>query len=155
MFKFLKTKKGFSLVELMIVVVIMAILVAVAVPIYNSVTGNAREKTCLDNQRQIMSAATRVFSMSAITGVKNGEAQVIFYVDENGKNVMEEVEGKTITGNLLGGSTAVSLDDIRKSFQTIPVCGDDTQTITLTITANLESFADVSVSCSDPNHTLS
>ena len=45
MFKFMKTKKGFSLVELMIVVVIMAILVAVAVPIFNSVTGNARAKT--------------------------------------------------------------------------------------------------------------
>ena len=52
MFKFMKSKKGFSLVELMIVVVIMAILVAVAVPIYNSVTGNARAKTCIDNDHK-------------------------------------------------------------------------------------------------------
>ena len=36
--KMLKNKKGFTLVELMIVVVIMAILVAVAIPIYNAVT---------------------------------------------------------------------------------------------------------------------
>ena len=42
MFKFMKSKKGFSLVELMIVVVIMAILVAVAVPIFSAVTRNAR-----------------------------------------------------------------------------------------------------------------
>ena len=55
MFKFMKSKKGFSLVELMIVVVIMAILVAVAVPIFNSVTGNSRAKTCIDNQRSIIS----------------------------------------------------------------------------------------------------
>ena len=41
MFKFMKSKKAFTLVELMIVVVIMAILVVVAVPIYNSVTDNA------------------------------------------------------------------------------------------------------------------
>jgi len=153
MFKFLKSKKGFSLVELMIVVVIMAILVAVAIPIFNSVTGNAREKTCLDNQRQILSAVGRIFSMSAITGVKDKEAKIQFLV-EDGKNVVKEVEGKTLS-DLLGGSTEVTLDTIKGCFQTIPVCGDDTKVITLTITANLDSFADVSVSCSDENHKLS
>ena len=152
MFRFIKTKKGFSLVELMIVVVIMAILVAVAIPIFNSVTSDAREKTCLDNQRQIMSVASRLFSMSGITGVKDKEALVYFRVVD-GKNVIEEDDSKTLEA-LTGGNSAVTLDTIKGSFQTIPVCGDDTQTITLTITANLESFADVSVSCSDANHKL-
>ena len=54
MFKFLKSKKGFTLVELMIVVVIMAILVAVAVPIYSAVTSNAKKKTCAGNCREIV-----------------------------------------------------------------------------------------------------
>ncbi len=153
MFKFLKTKKGFSLVELMIVVVIMAILVAVAIPIFNSVTGDAREKTCLDNQRQILSVASRIFSMSGITGVNGKEAKIQFLV-EDGKNVVKEVESKTLS-DLLGGSTEVTLDTIKGSFQTLPVCGDKEQIITLTITANIESFADVSVSCSDANHKLS
>jgi prepilin-type N-terminal cleavage/methylation domain-containing protein len=58
MFKFMKSKKGFTLVELMIVVVIMAILVAVAVPIYNAVTENARKKTCASNRRNIISQIT-------------------------------------------------------------------------------------------------
>ena len=58
MFKFMKSKKGFTLVELMIVVVIMAILVAVAVPIYNAVTENARKKTCASNRRNIVSQIT-------------------------------------------------------------------------------------------------
>lgn len=58
MFKFMKSKKGFTLVELMIVVVIMAILVAVAVPIYNAVTENARKKTCSSNRRNIVSQIT-------------------------------------------------------------------------------------------------
>ena len=58
MFKFMKSKKGFTLVELMIVVVIMAILVAVAVPIYNAVTENARKKTCATNRRNIVSQIT-------------------------------------------------------------------------------------------------
>ncbi len=40
----LKDKKGFTLVELMIVVVIMGILVAVAVPVYSLITKNAEKR---------------------------------------------------------------------------------------------------------------
>lgn len=46
-------KKGFSLVELMIVVVIMGILVAVAIPLYGAITENAEKKTCQSNQKLI------------------------------------------------------------------------------------------------------
>ena len=69
MFKFLKSKKGFTLVELMIVVVIMAILVAVAVPIYSAVTSNAKKKTCQGNQRNIISQITNT-AMSDPTFLK-------------------------------------------------------------------------------------
>jgi type IV pilus assembly protein PilA len=41
---FLKNKKGFTLTELMIVVVILGILVLIAVPIYNNVTDKAEKK---------------------------------------------------------------------------------------------------------------
>ena len=67
MFRFLKSKKGFTLVELMIVVVIMAILVAVAVPIYSAVTKNSKKKTCVANQRQIVSQLTNRFMSNVIT----------------------------------------------------------------------------------------
>ena len=53
MLKKLQDKKGFTLVELMIVVVIMGILVAVAIPIYNSATKNAKIKSCDANKRVI------------------------------------------------------------------------------------------------------
>lgn len=50
-------KKGFSLVELMIVVVIMGILIAVAIPLYGTITTNAKNKTCASNIDAIQNAA--------------------------------------------------------------------------------------------------
>jgi prepilin-type N-terminal cleavage/methylation domain-containing protein len=90
MYKFMKSKKGFTLVELMIVVVIMAILVVVAVPIYNSVTDNAREKTCLDNQRQIMSVIGNDLMLRGKTASKaysgSGAASTLFTITYNSTN---------------------------------------------------------------------
>ena len=66
----LMSKKGFTLVELMIVVVILGILVAVAVPIFGAVTKNARIKSCKSNQR-VIKGNMETFMM---TGGNNGEA---------------------------------------------------------------------------------
>lgn len=54
----LMSKKGFTLVELMIVIVIMGILVAVAIPVYGAVTKNAETKTCKSNMSNIKSMAS-------------------------------------------------------------------------------------------------
>ena len=49
-------QKGFTLVELMVVVVIIGILIAIAVPIYKNIQTNAATNACKANQRSIEGA---------------------------------------------------------------------------------------------------
>ena len=119
MFKLLKSKKGFTLVELMIVVVIMAILVAVAVPIFSAVTKNARTKTCLANQREIQ-AQFNNNSMSGILKIADGDTF-------------------TLTTNAAGdngtwtGGTADQIAIIDELFQKVPYCPVENNTIVVTV----------------------
>ena len=131
MFRFLKTKKGFSLVELMIVVVIMAILVAVAVPIYNAVTANARAKTCIDNQRTLM---TTVNNHITLYGVQNEVGTVTFSTNEKEQGYISAHTGISETFY----KKIVSL------FNVVPCCPLEGGELVLTISlkdGSIDSYA--------------
>jgi len=51
--KFLKNSKGFTLVEIMIVVAIIGLLAAIAVPNFTQARTNARTSACINNLRLI------------------------------------------------------------------------------------------------------
>ena len=58
--------KAFTLIELLVVVLILAILMAVSVPLYLSAVAESQRRTCRTNQRTIATAveSARVKSMS-------------------------------------------------------------------------------------------
>ena len=139
MFKFMKSKKGFSLVELMIVVVIMAILVAVAVPIFNSVTGNSRAKTCIDNQRQIISVLGNELMMAGATSCTD----TITITNNDGTPTYAVADG--------GNADKFTVDGLKTLFKTAPYCPTDGSVITVTFTANPTGTATVNTVCTHTN----
>lgn len=75
--KILNNKKGFSLVEIMIVVIIMGILVAVAIPAYQGISSSKRVEDCFMN-RQMISITVQ----EAMNGMlDNGKKQDIILMD--------------------------------------------------------------------------
>jgi len=54
--KMFRKNEGFTLVELMVVVLIIGILVAIAVPVFLNASANAQAKSCQANQRTIIGA---------------------------------------------------------------------------------------------------
>lgn len=69
-----RNQKGFTLVELMVVVVIIGILAAIAVPVYNNVTDKANQTAHDANVRTLMGAAQMYLANDWDGAEKNANA---------------------------------------------------------------------------------
>jgi type IV pilus assembly protein PilA len=67
------SKKGFTLVEIMIVVVIIGLLAAMAIPAFQKVRATSQEKTITNNLRQLNAAAQQYFLEHGVTSVASGD----------------------------------------------------------------------------------
>ena len=68
-----QSTKGFTLVEIMIVVVIIGLLAAMAIPAFQKVRASSQDKAVLNNLRQLSSAADQYFLEKGVTSVNTTE----------------------------------------------------------------------------------
>ena len=67
-----KSSKGFTLVEIMIVVVIIGLLAAMAIPAFQKVRTSSQDKAVLNNARQLAAAADQYFLENGVSLVSQG-----------------------------------------------------------------------------------
>jgi type IV pilus assembly protein PilA len=103
------SRKGFTLVEIMIVVVIIGLLAAMAVPAFNKVREEARRKAIINNLRQVASAGQQYILENGVTDVKYKDLEGVYFntidpvAGESYKNLTVKETGGTLDVRTKGG----------------------------------------------------
>jgi len=94
------SKKGFTLVEIMIVVVIIGLLAAMAIPAFKKVRDTSQIKAITNNLRQLASAADQYFLEQGATSVDSAD----LVGTENYVKVIDAVAGETYPSTIKQGT---------------------------------------------------
>jgi type IV pilus assembly protein PilA len=112
--KHIRSTKGFTLVEIMIVVVIIGLLAAMAIPAFQKVRASSQDKAVLNNARQLSGAADQYYLEY---GVNNVASSMLIGVNSYVKNLqtaasetypLTYTQGITITVNNVGNQRTVT-----------------------------------------------
>ena len=109
-----KSHAGFTLVEIMIVVVIIGLLAAMAIPAFQKVRASSQDKAVLNNARQLSGAADQYYLEYGVNTVAiGGLVGVQSYVKNLQTAANEEypsvyTQGLTITVGNVGGARTVT-----------------------------------------------
>ena len=108
----LKKQGGFTLVEMLIVVAIIAILIAIAIPMVNSALERAREATDAANERAAIGLASIAFMANeqgsaedTKTGINTSTGGTSFYLVEKGTTSSNSSTGGQLLKKLATGKT--------------------------------------------------
>lgn len=99
-----KSNKGFTLVEIMIVVVIIGLLAAMAIPAFQKVRSTSQEKAITNNLRQLASAAQQYFLEEGVTTV----AQSDLVGEDKYINSLEQVADETYPATITADDASIS-----------------------------------------------
>jgi len=129
----MKNRKGFTIVELVIVIAVIAILAAVLIPTFTTVTANARASAALSTAKNAQTAVLGnsegtmpELTLVAVSNDKDGYAEYAFIVNER---KLESVKLTDITNNNTG-------DKIYPAFTQTTSEGVTTYTYTVFVTAD-------------------
>ncbi|MCR5694353.1 MAG: type II secretion system GspH family protein [Clostridia bacterium] len=132
----MKNKKGFTIVELVIVIAVIAILAAVLIPTFSGVVANANASAALQTARSTLSNALNMSSTASLAGETTAKvAKTVFIVEGYAFNYKgNALEAMTFPGedssSKLNGSKAATAkaEDTTNNFNALMVATENVLT---------------------------